>query len=74
VAEERALWAEKALDEVRNLYRNQVVGVDGLLQAEVAWTQAEVSRAGAVFDARIARAVLRQSLGDFADGILSEPL
>lgn len=74
VAEERARWAEKALDEVRNLYRNQVVGVDGLLQAEVAWTQAEVSRAGAVFDARIARAVLRQSLGDFADGILSEPL
>ena len=43
VAEERKQWAEKALEEVRNLYRNQVVAVDSLLQAELAWNQAEVS-------------------------------
>lgn len=74
VAEERVMWARQALEEVRNLYRNEVVAVDALLQAEVAWQQAEVSRAGAVFEERIAQALLRQSLGDFADGILAEPL
>ncbi|MFZ0930177.1 MAG: TolC family protein [Syntrophobacteraceae bacterium] len=72
VAEERKQWAEKALEEVRNLYRNQVVGVDSLLQAEVAWNQAEVSYTAALFEVRISQALLKQSLGDFAEGILME--
>ena len=72
VAEERKQWAEKALEEVRNLYRNQVVAVDSLLQAEVAWNQAEVSYTAALFEVKISQALLKQSLGDFAEGILTE--
>ncbi len=72
VAEERKQWAEKALEEVRNLYRNQVVAVDSLLQAEVAWSQAEVSYTAALFEVKISQALLKQSLGDFAEGILTE--
>ena len=69
VTDERRKWAQKALDEVRNLYRNQVVTVDSLLQAEVAWNQAEVSHTAALFEGKIAQALLRQSLGDFADSV-----
>ncbi len=72
VAEERKQWAEKALQEVRNLYHKEVVGVDSLLQAEVAWNQAEVSYTAALFEVRISQALLKQSLGDFAEGILTE--
>lgn len=72
VAEERKQWAEKALEEVRNLYRNQVAGVDSLLQAEVAWNRAEVSYTAALFEVKISQALLKQSLGDFAEGILTE--
>jgi len=67
VTNERKKWARKALEEVRNLYRNQVVTVDSLLQAEVAWNQAEVSHTAALFEGKIAQALLMQSLGDFAD-------
>lgn len=69
VTDERRKWAQQALDEVRNLYRNQVVTVDSLLQADVAWNQAEVSHTAALFEGKIAQALLRQSLGDFADSI-----
>ncbi len=72
VAEERKQWAEKALEEVRNLYRNQVVAVDSLLQAELAWNQAEVSYTAALFEVKISQALLKQSLGDYAEGILTE--
>ena len=67
---ERRKWASKALEEVRHQYRNEVAGVDSLLQAQVAWNQAAVAYTSAVFEGRIAHALLRQSLGDFADGIL----
>lgn len=67
VAEERRRWAQKSLEEVRHLYRNEVASVDALLQAEVAWNQAEVAYTAALFDGRIAQALLRESLGDFAD-------
>lgn len=67
VAEERRKWAQQALEEVRHLYRNQVVTVDSLLQAEVAWNQAEVAHTAALFEGKITQALLRQSLGDFAD-------
>jgi len=66
VAAERKKYAQSALEEVRNLYRNQVVLVDALLQAEVAWNQAEVSYTSALFEGKIAQALLRQSLGEFA--------
>jgi len=66
VASERKEWALKALEEVRNLYRNQVVTVDALLQAGVAWNQAEAAYTAALFDERIARALLSKALGDFA--------
>ena len=67
VADERRKWAEKALVEVRELYRNQMVTVDSLLQAEVASNQADVSYTAALFDGKIAQVLLRQTLGDFAD-------
>ncbi len=67
VADERRKWAQKALVEVRELYRNQMVTVDSLLQAEVASNQADVSYTAALFDGKIAQVLLRQTLGDFAD-------
>jgi outer membrane protein len=66
VAEEREKWAKKALEEVRYQYESQVVTVDALLQAEVAWNQGEVAYTAALFEGRIAHALLRQALGDFA--------
>ncbi len=75
VAEERRKWAAKALEEVRHQYDRGAVGVDGLLQSEVAWNQAEVGAMAARFDGMIAQAALRMALGDFSarlDGLSSE--
>ncbi len=75
VAEERRKWAAKALDEVRHQYDRGAVGVDGLLQSEVAWNQAEVGAMAARFEGMIAQAALRMALGDFSarlDGLGSE--
>jgi outer membrane protein len=69
VADERRKWAEKALGEVRQIYSKQAATVDALLQAELAWNQAEVSYTAALYEAKIAQAFLRKALGDFADGI-----
>ena len=66
VAEERKKLAETALHEVRRQYRDEVAGVDSLLQAEAAWSRAEMSLASALFEAQIAQALLQRSLGDFA--------
>ncbi len=70
VARERKKWAEKSLHVVRSLYRNQHATLDTLLLAEVAWNKAEVSYTAAVFDTQIARALLKKSLGEFADGLM----
>ncbi len=43
VASEQKKWAEQALTQTQDLYRNQVVTVDALLQAELAWNRAEVA-------------------------------
>jgi len=43
--------------------------VDGLLQAETAWNQAEVAYTAALFEERIAQALLRASLGDFVESV-----
>jgi len=75
VAEERRKWAVKALEEVRHQYDRQAVGVDGLLQSEVAWNQAEVGCMAARFDGMIAQAALRMALGEFSarlEGLGSE--
>jgi outer membrane protein len=69
VARERRLWAERALEDVRQQYQGQVVTVDALLQAEVASNEAEASYTGALFEAKVAQAVLKRSLGDFAGGL-----
>ena len=66
-AHERKRWAQGALNEVREQYKNQVVTVDTLLQAEVASNRAQVAYTAALFDGKIAQAALRQALGDFAD-------
>jgi outer membrane protein TolC len=67
VAAQRRRWAREGLEETRHLYRNQVVTVDSLLQAEVAWNRAEAAYTAALFDGKIAQTVLRQTLGEFAD-------
>ncbi len=67
VMTERRTWAGEALEEVRRLYDRQVVAVDALLQAEVAWNQAEVAYMASLFEGKIAQAYLRRSLGDFAE-------
>jgi outer membrane protein TolC len=69
VAAERREWSRRGLEEVRNLYGNQVVGVDSLLQAEVDWNRAEVSHTAALFDGKIAQTALRQALGEFAEWV-----
>jgi outer membrane protein TolC len=69
VMAERRLWAQEALDEVRRMYEMEVVGVDALLQAEVAWNQAEVAYMASLFEGRIAQAYLQRSLGDFAEEV-----
>jgi outer membrane protein len=66
VAGERRQWALEGLEETRNLYKNEVVTVDALLQADVAWNRAEVSYTAALFDGKIAQALLRRALGEFA--------
>jgi outer membrane protein TolC len=67
VAQERRSYARKSLEEVRHLYRKEVASVDTLLQADVAWNQAEVAYTAALFDVKIAQALLRESLGEFAE-------
>jgi outer membrane protein TolC len=69
VISERRAYAEEALGEVRRHYERQVVTVDALLQAELAWSQAEVAYMASLFEGRIAQAYLRRSLGDFAETI-----
>jgi outer membrane protein len=66
---ERRTWAQEALEEVRRLYDKQVVTVDALLQAEVAWNQAEVAYMASLFEGRIAQTYLRRSLGDLAEAV-----
>jgi outer membrane protein len=67
VAADRKRYAREALEETRNLYQNEVVKVDALLQATVAWNRAEVAYTAALFEGKIAQTVLRQTLGEFAN-------
>jgi outer membrane protein len=67
VTAQRKRYAQQALEETRNLYKNEVVNVDTLLQAAVAWNRAAVAYTAALFEARIAQTVLRQTLGEFSN-------
>ncbi len=67
VAADRKRYAREALEETRNLYQNEVIQVDALLQATVAWNRAEVAYTAAIFEGKIAQTVLRQTLGEFAN-------
>lgn len=69
VAEERRKWATMALEEVRHQYDRQAVGVDGLLQSETAWNQAEVGCMAARFEGMIAQAALRMALGELTSSV-----
>lgn len=69
VAEERRRWAVKALEEVRRQFEREAVGIDGLLQTEVAWNQAEVGCMASRFDGMIAQAGLRMALGEFSTSL-----
>ncbi len=72
VAGEQRELAGKSLEETRHLYRNQVVAVDALLQAEVSAERAEASYMAALFDSKVSRALLRRALGDFAGSVGGE--
>ena len=67
VAADRKRYAREALEETRNLYQNEVIQVDALLQATVAWNRAEVAYTAAIFEGKISQTVLRQTLGEFAN-------
>lgn len=66
VADEQRKYARMALKEVQDQYRNEVVTVDALLQAEVSWNRAETSYTTAIFGGKISQALLKQALGQFA--------
>ncbi len=67
VAADRKRYAREALEETRNLYQDEVIQVDALLQATVAWNRAEVAYTATIFEGKIAQTVLRQTLGEFAN-------
>jgi outer membrane protein TolC len=72
-AQQRVEIARRQLDftrqshqDVRSQFQNQAAPVEALLQAEVAWQRAEAGYAAAVYDAKVAQAMLRRALGQFA--------
>jgi outer membrane protein TolC len=69
VASQQRELALRALEETRRLYQSQVAGVDALLQAEVARNRADVAYTAAIFEAKIAQALLQRALGDFTDSM-----
>lgn len=72
-AQQRVEIARRQLDftrqshqDVRTQFQNQTATVEALLQSEVAWQRAEAGYAAAVYDAKVAQAMLRRALGQFA--------
>ncbi len=72
-AQQRVEIARRQLDftrqshqDMRTQFQNQTAAVEGLLQSEVAWQRAEAGYAAATYDAKVAQAVLRRALGQFA--------
>ncbi|MCF7958233.1 MAG: TolC family protein [Phycisphaerae bacterium] len=69
VSEEQKKWSEKALAETQRHYQQEIVTVEAILQAQLEWNQAETGYTAAIFDYRIAQALLRQAIGGYADWI-----
>jgi outer membrane protein len=66
IARQQLDFARQSHQDVRTQYQNQTATVEALLQSEVAWQRAEAGYAAAAYDARVAQAMLRRALGEFA--------
>jgi outer membrane protein len=67
IARQQLDFARQSHQDVQTQFQNQTATVEGLLQSEVAWQRAEAGYAAAAYDARVAQAMLRRALGQFAD-------
>jgi outer membrane protein len=66
IARQQLDFARQSHQEVRTQFQNQTATVEGLLQSEVAWQRAEAGYAAATYEAKVAQAMLRRALGEFA--------
>lgn len=66
IARQQLSFTRQSHQDVRTQFQNQTAAVEGLLQAEVAWQRAEAGYAAATYDAKVAQAMLRRALGQFA--------
>jgi outer membrane protein TolC len=66
IARQQLDFARQSHQDVQMQFQNQTATVEGLLQSEVAWQRAEAGYAAAAYDARVAQAMLRRALGQFA--------
>lgn len=67
IARQQLDFARQSHRDVQTQYQNQTATVEALLQSEVAWQRAEAGYAAAAYDAKVAHAMLRRALGEFAD-------
>jgi outer membrane protein TolC len=66
IARQQLDYARQSHQDVRTQYQNQTATVEALLQSEVAWQRAEAGYAAAAYEAKVAQAMLRRALGQFA--------
>jgi outer membrane protein len=66
IARQQLDFARQSHQDVRAQFESQTATVEGLLQSEVAWQKAEAGYAAAAYDAKVAQAMLRRALGQFA--------
>jgi outer membrane protein len=66
IAKQQLEFARQSHQDVRTQFQNQTAAIEALLQSEVAWQRAEAGYAAAAYDAKVAQAMLRRALGQFA--------
>jgi outer membrane protein len=66
IARQQLDFARQSHLDVRTQFQNQTATIEGLLQSEVAWQRAEAGYAAAAYEAKVAQAMLRRALGEFA--------
>ncbi len=66
IARQQLDFMRRSHQDVRAQFQNQTATVEALLQSEVAWQRAEAGYAAAAYDAKVAQAILRRALGQFA--------
>jgi outer membrane protein len=66
IARQQLEFARQSHQDVQTQFQNETATVEGLLQSEVAWQRAEAGYAAAAYDAKVAQAMLRRALGQFA--------